>query len=237
MPSPRTRSTIGPARPATRRRHHPVAEAGWSSRREANQPSSSTNRSMPMPAASSASSVNRFRSWSKYTASHTLQTTGRGQSRVRRQRAQVLVELGRPGRPGPRSEARDEYPWRGVGLALRRARSHRAAATRRRRARRPDGSRSTKCRELPLQARCTPQTSPAPKPNPAVPRHSTVADVEAGPAGAVLAQPHPVADRMPLRANARVPIARSGPASRSPARGTGTRTSKASSTYGWPQCW
>src|SRR4029453_14515714 len=46
--------------------------------RPPNQPSSSTNRSTPRRAATSASSVSRSRRWSKETASQGLSTTGRG---------------------------------------------------------------------------------------------------------------------------------------------------------------
>ena len=63
----------------TSRDTHQSPRPEVSSRREPNHPSSSTNRSMPTAAATSASSRRVSRSWRKYTASHVFSNTGRGE--------------------------------------------------------------------------------------------------------------------------------------------------------------
>ena len=85
----------GAGRPARRpRRRTSRRGPAVSSRRPVNQPSSSTKRSTPTPAAASASAVSFSSEWSKYTASHVLSVTGPGPARMLRPRAPLVVEAG-----------------------------------------------------------------------------------------------------------------------------------------------
>ncbi len=119
---------------AVRERREPVAArrpARWSSRRDRpassrrppNHPSSRTKRSAPTAAARWASSVSRSRSWSKYTASQTLHTTGCGSRGWAGRRALEGVQL--PGEPVQPVVGRDEVDPR---RRVRRARRQRQLA-------------------------------------------------------------------------------------------------------------
>ena len=142
-------------RPARPRSPPPSRRAPRSSRRPGNHPSSSTNRSTPTPAAPSASSSRRGRSWSKSTASQVSSTSGRGRAWG-------------PGRSSPwtrsvsPSSPASDQPTTGrasVGLTGREPhlpRPERLAA-----ASTPPPSGAARPRSgSPLQAMWTPQTSP-----------------------------------------------------------------------------
>ena len=149
------------ARRPRRRTSRPARRV--SSRRAANQPSSSTNRSTPTARPRRPARFSRSRSWSKYTASQVLSTSGRGLRGWPRPRPQVAVEPRRPARRAPRSTSANSHGG-AVYVSPGRAAPRPAAAARRRRARRvqpaPSGSRSARCSWLPLQATWTPHTSP-----------------------------------------------------------------------------
>src|SRR5665647_2598961 len=148
-----------------------------SSRRPRNQPSSSTNRSTPISAPMSAGVRSLSRSWAKYTASQTLRTPRRG----------VLGWWGR---------ARS-VSWNLPASSCCRVRSSWVSASRTcprgctaptatvstssppARRRSPSNARSATTRWLPLQATCTPQTSPERKPKPAGP--ATVTNAASAP--------------------------------------------------------
>ena len=95
----------------------------------------------------------------------------------------------------------------------------------------PDGTRSTRCTVLPLQATCTPNTSPRPKLKPGTPATTTVAES------------WPVCPRRPSRSHSPSPswwrcgirsaVCRPVKSSTSPTRpGSGKTTSRPSTTYG-----
>ena len=85
-----------------------------SSRREPNQPSSSTYRSTPTAAARSARSSSRSRSWSKYTASQTFRVTGRSAETCGSPGPQVPVEAA-----GDLVQAVPYAPYsQGLGIAV-----------------------------------------------------------------------------------------------------------------------